>query len=162
MVLLGRRRLRVGRCLPTIAHPSDSHTVTEVHIYKSGCVQWGSLGGRRGPPARPVQAHRLASPKRRSLACSYESGLRQVFRPSPAPPPSDGFRVRGGAPLTASANVCPHALFTCKSASTLCAATPLLVCLIDTYQKGRPNADYTLLSAKVHDLSGRKAFDGKT
>ena len=105
--------------------------------------------GRSPRPPSQTGTSTLASPKRRSLACSYEGGLRQVFRPSPAPPPSDGFRVRGGAPLTASANVCPHALFTCKSASTLCAATPLLVCLIDTYQKGRRNARYSALKYTI-------------
>ena len=123
--------------------------MTEVHIYKSGCVQWGSLGGRRGPPARPVQA-RWRHPKGGRWLAHMRAAFGRYSAQAPPPLRAMGFGC-GVALLSLRLQTCVRmdALFTCKSASTLCAATPLLVCLIDTYQKGRRNARYSALKYTI-------------
>ena len=86
----------------------------------------GSMGGRHAPPSQ-TGTSTLASSKKSVLLVRAAFG-----RYSPQTPPPSELWVSGGAPVTAPANVCPHALFTCKAAPMPCAAITLGTCFIDT------------------------------
>jgi hypothetical protein len=84
---------------------------------------------------RTARGLRVSQTGRSTLASSKKSVLlvRAAFgRYSAQTPPPSELWVSGGAPVTASANVCPQALFTCKAAPMPCAAITFLVCFIDT------------------------------
>ena len=91
--------------------------------------------GRSPRPPSQTGTSTLASSKKRPLLVRAAFG-----RYSAQTPPPSELWVSGGAPVTASANVCPQALFTCKAAPMPCAAITLLVCFIDTCHLGGPNA----------------------
>ena len=82
--------------------------------------------GRSPRPPSQTGTSALASSKKRSLLVRAAFGRYSAQ----TPPPSDLW-VSGGAPLTASASVCPLALFTCKTAYMPCAATTLGTCFVD-------------------------------
>ena len=91
-------------------------------------------GSSPRPPSQ-TGTSTLATSKKRSLL------VRAAFcRYSAQTSPPSELWVSGGALLTASANVCPLALFTCKAGSMSCAATTLGTCFVDAYQNVPTNA----------------------